>query len=206
MRTPRPKLTTADLLRANIPRRYWEVSFDKVPETAPYRGAVQKYLTNLGQHLERGEGLFLTHPTNGTGKTALAALVAKRALRLGYRAYYTMSEVYKTAVVQNQMFDEAQTVYDRARDVELLVLDDFGKEHKGASGWIESELENLIRERVQQRKTTVLTANILPQAISTHFTEDLASLLREGCYILLIPGEDSGGKNWRDEHKLGVLK
>jgi DNA replication protein DnaC len=204
-RTRKRALTSYDLERANLPRRYWNVRFSEIPDTAPYKGQVARYLRDIVGEVEKGRGLMITHPMNGTGKTGIACLIAKRAMIEGFTVYYTMSETYKTAVVRNQMFDDVQSVYERAREVDVLVIDDFGKEYKGESGWIESELENLIRERVQAGRTTLLTANLLPNQLRTEYTKDLASVLNEAVYVLLVPGSLEGGKDWRDERKLGAL-
>lgn len=205
-RVPKQGLTTADLERANIPRDYWKVRFNRIPETAPYHKEVGLYLRDIDREVDEGHGVYLFHPTNGTGKTGIACLLGKRALLRGFTVYYSMCEAYKSNVVRNIMFDAYQSVYDRARHVDLLILDDFGKEHKGASGWIESELENLIRERVQAGKATLITSNLDPRTIKEVYSVDFSSVLKQGCYILSVPGADAGGKNWRDEIKLGTLR
>jgi DNA replication protein DnaC len=198
-------LTNYDLARANIPKRYWDARFDEIPDTAPYKVQLARYMRSLREEVRAGKGLFITHPRNGTGKTGIACLIGKRALKEGFTVYYVMCEPYKKAVVTNQMFDEYQLVEERARSVDVLILDDFGKEFKGASGWIESELENLVRERTQNGRASILTSNVLPNDIANQFGEDLASVLRESVYIMLIPGAESGGKNWREDRALGVL-
>lgn len=205
-RIKKEKLTNADLVRANIPERYWDVRFDAIPDTAPYKGQVARYLRDVEDNVENGRGLFVTHPKNGTGKTGIACLIGKRALLQGFTVYYTMSEAYKKAVVKNQMFDEYELVEDRARSVDLLILDDFGKEFKGDSGWIESELENLFRERAQAKKTTIATGNNTPSQIVAQFGKDLSSVLKESAYVLVVPGAEDGGRDWRDENMLGTLK
>jgi len=196
-------LTPADLQRANIPERYWSATFKDVPKGAEHWGPVKTYLTDLESFLDNGEGLYLWSVENGTGKTALATLILRRALRLGYTGYYTRSEAAKRAmqVPERVLFDEATTVEQRLRAVDVLVLDDFGKEYRSQNGsmFTESAIEDLVRERVQRRKVTLYTANIPPRKLADNglFTVDLADVLRESVGHIEVVGPDRGGKLWR---------
>lgn len=199
-------LTADDLHRANVPERYWTASFKQVPPSAPYRATFAKYVRNLDEHLAAGEGLYLWSALNGTGKTALAAIALRHALGLGHTGYFIRSQAAKEAmqVPERKMFDEVTTVDERMRAVTLLVLDDFAKEHRTASGFAEAALEDLIRERVQRKKTTIITANVGPHKLAPKvpgevglFTVDLAEVLKESVAPIEIVGEAEGGVNWR---------
>lgn len=199
-------LTTRDLERANIPRRYWDAKLAAIPESAPYRADVAHYIGNLVPLVELGIGLYLWSEQNGTGKTAIACIILKEAMKNRLSAYYIRSQALKDAVLSDLMFDEANTVRDRVRAVEVLVIDDFAKEYKGATGYAETLIEDVIRDRVQQKRVTILTSNLAPDKIKVFFSEDLSDVLREAAATLRIVGGDEGGKTWREEGKAEVKR
>jgi DNA replication protein DnaC len=109
--------------------------------------------------LEYGEGLHL-HGANGTGKTSIAVLVSMEALRLGATVLFTTAEELRRGSIEEVWFDDSQLIIDRAREVDLLVIDDLGKEHRGDSGYAERLLEDILRQRSARRLLTVITTNV----------------------------------------------
>ena len=200
-------LTTDDMYRANIPERYWPpVGFDQVPDTAPYHARIKKYLREITVFAGEGVGLFLWAEKNGSGKTALACITLRRALQAGFSGYFIGSSELKEDVLTNRMDTNDTSVRERVRTVDFLVLDDFGKEYQGQSGFVENLVETVIRERVRRKKITIITSNIGPDQIKTIYSTDLADVLKESCYTLKIPGAEAGGKNWRDAGKEKVKR
>lgn len=195
------ELTDAVLQRMNLPARYWSVKFSLVPASAPYREAVRSYLAQVRQMRAHGVGLVLWSPSNGTGKTSLAALVAKQMRRAGLTAYFTRTDSLQEDMIEGRRYNEETTVRERVREVDLLVLDDFGKEHKARSGFTENWIESLLRDRVQALRPTVLTTNLAPEQIKGVFSLDLANVMKEAFLTVQVPGEEGGGKNWRDEKR-----
>jgi len=153
----RMRLTTQHLERAGIPRRFWDVRLDQVPPDV--RERICAYLRHLGDMLEYGEGLHL-HGANGTGKTSIAVLVSMEALRLGATVLFTTAEELRRGSIEEVWFDDSQLIIDRAREVDLLVIDDLGKEHRGDSGYAERLLEDILRQRSARRLLTVITTNV----------------------------------------------
>jgi DNA replication protein DnaC len=109
--------------------------------------------------LDYGQGLHL-HGPNGTGKTSIAVLAAMEALRLGASVLFVTAEQLRRASIEDIWFDESQLLLDRAREVDLLVVDDLGKEHRGDSGYAERLLEDVLRQRSSRRLTTIFTTNV----------------------------------------------
>lgn len=193
-------ITTEDLERANIPARYWTaVSLKGIPKAASYRRTVQRYFAKFDQMQTDGIGLFLWSELNGTGKTSIAVVAAMWALANGRSTFYYRSEDLKEATISRTPFSGGATVYDRARDVDFLVLDDLGKEYKGQSGFIESVVENLLRERIQRRRVTFITSNIDPADLPTVFSRDVTEVLKEAVFPVEIGGPKMGGKLWRQD-------
>jgi DNA replication protein DnaC len=194
-------LTSTDLAKAHIPEKYWDATLSKVPDTAPFKAHVANYLRNLREGVAQGGGVYLWASKNGTGKTALACVIAKHALRLGFTAHYVMSSDVPDLAIQRPAYDDHTTIPERMRAVDVLVLDDFLKEHKGKSGFVEAELEKLIRDRTQRQKVTVFTSNVEFAKVAEQSTVDVASLLAEAAVPIEVVGEDRGGRNWRRERQ-----
>lgn len=153
----RMRLTQAHVEGMRIPRRFWDVSFDQINEEI--RPKIDVYLRNLDDKLDRGEGLLLWG-NNGVGKTSVAVLIALEVRRRGASVLFTTAEGLRSSVLEGTMFDDEQTVIERARAVDFLVLDDLGKEHPGETGFTERLFENLFRERSAARRTTFVTTNL----------------------------------------------
>ena len=75
------RLTVADMKRANVPRRFWHVSLDNIPDEYRYKELVQSYIDQLDEMFRQGVGLYLWSEENSTGKTSLAVAVMKELMR-----------------------------------------------------------------------------------------------------------------------------
>ena len=84
-RPQRVALAKARHLSAVIPRRYADVSFDRPPVTdidPQVVAATRRFADSIDEQLDAGRGLWFMGPV-GTGKTTLAMLVSKAALKAG---------------------------------------------------------------------------------------------------------------------------
>ena len=183
-------MTVADMNRANVPSRFWNVKLSEIPEHLEYRDKVRKYLEKMDDMLAQGIGLFLYSDENSTGKTSIAVLALKQALRLRRTAYFEESGRLKAALIRAEEFEENIPIERRIRTVDLLVLDDVSKEYRTESGFAENLIESILRDRSQNLKTTVLTSNLRPNKIEQVYSADLAALLRETTIPLKISGYD----------------
>lgn len=195
----RRELNAQDLVRAGIPEKYWDVRFGKIPDGTPYKEKIKKFLKKLPEHLDHGDGMVLWAKETGTGKTALSTIIARFALMYGYTAYYIRASALQTAAIRSHMFSEMQTIEQRARDVDLLILDDLGREHSAASGFTESFVEDVIRERVQRAKSTALTTNLVfPGGLEERYGQHLLSVVGESMLNTHVVPSSEGGVNWRN--------
>lgn len=184
------RLTVADMKRANVPARFWNVKLSEIPEHLEYRDKVRKYLEKMDEMLENGIGLFLYSDENSTGKTSIAVLALKQALRLRRTAYFEESGRLKAALIRAEEFEENIPIERRIRTVDLLVLDDVGKEYRTESGFAENTIESVLRDRSQSMRLTIMTSNLKPNKIEQVYSADLAALLRETMIPLRISGYD----------------
>jgi len=137
-----------------------------------------------------GSGLYLYGP-NGSGKTHIASAILIVARIKGYTGYALQAQDFHEAVIKKLPFDEDQTILDRAKSVDFLLLDDVGKEYTpGGSGWKEAALENLFRHRAKELKPIILTSNLSPEEFKARYLESAVSILRSCTLTIEILGED----------------
>lgn len=187
----RRALTAADLERMMLPREFWETSFGEVePEASVHRQVIGKFMAKMPGVVEKGYGLLLWGP-NGHGKSALASLVLKEARRWGFVALFVRSERLRSARLDKEVFDDAHTLFKRAMLVDVLVLDDLGKEVRGErSAFTDRSIEDLLRERVTQRRTTIITTNISKDKLDSVYPESLVHGIRAMIFPVHVEGHN----------------
>ena len=184
------KLTIGDVKRANLPERYWEASLSAIPDHLDYKHKIEKYLDNLVGMMEQGIGLYLWSAEQGTGKTSVSALIAKEALRYGKTVFFEESSRLKGMLINKEQFEEGTSIEARIEMVDLLVLDDIGKEYRTSSGYAENVIETLVRARVQKVKTTIMTGNVHPKDMKNIYSEYFSALLKESVVPVNVTGHD----------------
>jgi DNA replication protein DnaC len=191
-RAQRVALAKARSLSAVIPRRYREVSFDRPPVTDIDRRivrATRAFAGDIDRHLDAGRGLWFMGPV-GTGKTTLAMLVSKAALKAGrsvaiYSLPRLLNEIRDTHRAERSHVD----LLDRLTAVDLLHVDDVGAER--TTDWVLEELYSIVNARYEDQRSMVITTNILDrEALCEQITERTVSRLTEMCDELPLLGHD----------------
>ena len=186
------KLTQEELEWVRLPRRYWRATLDGVQEGV-HKEVLSRFLGNMKAMMASGYGLLLWG-SNGVGKTSIAAVIAKEAKRAGYSVYFTRAADYRDDVFTGAMFDSELTVRQKARSVDLLVLDDLGKEGKDASGSAERCYEDLVRSRTADLKSTVMTTNLTVEQFSDPdlggYRTSFLAVMRGSVLPTLVEGRD----------------
>lgn len=152
--TEKRKLTKSDMEWMNIPPEHWRAVVAEVPESV--RDAVIRYASNVVAYVERPVGLLFIGPV-GVGKTSAAVVLAKEARASGKTVLYISVWELREDVRNKVNFDEGNTVMDRCRQVDLLVLD--GLKPEDATGHFvgAKELEELLATRSSHRRATFIT-------------------------------------------------
>ncbi|MDV2988550.1 MAG: ATP-binding protein [Dehalogenimonas sp.] len=123
----------------------------------------------------------------GRGKTHLAQAIAWHHLSadLKYSTKYVQAERMLDGL--RRCFDQPGVDFDRELNllckIELLVLDDLGTEN--STPWTRSKLQEIIDERYEAGRLTVVTTNLRPSQMDAR----VMSRLSEGVWVLL-EGED----------------
>jgi DNA replication protein DnaC len=191
-RPQRVALAKARSLSAIIPRRYRDVSFDRPPVTdiePQVVLAARRFADRIDEKLDAGRGLWFMGPV-GTGKTTLAMLVSKAALRAGrsvaiYSLPRLLNEIRDTHRAERSHVD----LLDRLTAVDLLHIDDVGAER--TTDWVLEELYSIVNARYEDERSMVITTNILDrEALCEQITERTVSRLTEMCDELPLIGHD----------------
>jgi len=198
-RAPRLAKAKASGINSVIPRRYRGVSFDRPPVTeidSTVVTAVGDWIDSMEKHLEEGTGLWLMGNT-GTGKTTLAMLVSKEALKRGHSvAIYSLPKLLARirATFDAQVGEESYAeFFERLCDVDLLHIDDLGAEKQ--TEWVLEQLYALVNERYEREKPIVVTTNLSQEQLEDQIGERTVSRLIEICgEALPLWGEDARQK------------
>ena len=158
----RRKLTTPDLERMHLPKKFWKVnsagiSDESIEGFSPREVAV-RYVDNMDEMWAKGIGMLL-YGTNGRGKSGFAACIAKEYRRRGYTVLWVEAADLKRLVIANEHFDEDETVWERAFGVDVLVIDDFGKGINDTTGFGVRLFDELIRGRNGRNLISFITTN-----------------------------------------------
>lgn len=147
-----------------IPAKYRGVSFDRPPVSQldpTVVGVLRDFVDDLDANLDAGRGLWLMGDV-GTGKTALAMLVSKRALERGRSvAIYSLPRLL--ARIRRTYDAEAGEAsylefFERLTSVDLLHIDDLGAEKR--SDWVLEQLYAIVNERYESERSIVVTTNL----------------------------------------------
>jgi DNA replication protein DnaC len=191
-RPQRVALAKARSLSAVIPRRYRDVAFDRppVPDIDPQVvAATRRFADTIDEKLDAGRGLWFMGPV-GTGKTTLAMLVSKSALKAGRSvAIYSLPRLLNEIRDTHRAERSHLELLDRLIGVDLLHIDDVGAER--TTDWVLEELYSIINGRYEDQRSLVITTNILDhEALCEQITERTVSRLTEMCDELPLLGHD----------------
>ncbi len=191
-RPQRVALAKARSLSAVIPRRYRDVAFERPPATdidPQIVAATRRFADAIDERIAAGRGLWLMGPV-GTGKTTLAMLVSKSALKAGRSvAIYSLPRLLNE-IRENHRADRSHIdLLDRLTAVDLLHIDDVGAER--TTDWVLEELYSIVNARYEDQRSMVVTTNILDrEALCDQITERTVSRLTEMCDELPLLGRD----------------
>ena len=193
MKLSRPtidKLTQAHLERMNIGKRYWGANLASIGDLTAHGKVVRKYLDQVDVMASRGIGMYLWG-NNSRGKTYTACALLKAIHQAGYSVYCVMADQLRSIYIDRSMFDPEMSVVQRVEQVEILLIEDLGKEYTGkGSGWAELCFENLLRKRTRELKPTFITTNLSPRDFGDRYKESAQAICLENMIACQVKGPD----------------
>lgn len=185
----RRTLERVDLQRMNLPEDLWLAKVQHV--NAPARKSIENYLRNIDGAMKNGAGLVV-HGLPGVGKTAISVLVAKEARSRGYTALFVRVWELREMIRARMGYDADSSMAERAREVDVLILDDLRSEDAGEKFFTLSEIFQLVKYRASRRRVTLVTTRLTPRVLSEPPMDALIDVL------LLFPVE---GQDLRKQRK-----
>lgn len=181
-------VTQEQLERALLPKVHWDSVLDNIPDKCTHKKYLTTYLQNLAGNIQDGKGL-LFYGDYATGKSAAAAIIAKAALALGNTVLYLPCPKLPDLLYKDALFEDGTTYRRRMSQVDLLILDElilYGDNR-------DNLLEVVIRDRVADKKSFIITTNHAPTFIQSK-APALFSPLKESVF-----GVSFSGINYRDQ-------
>lgn len=175
---------------ANVPRKYWPHDIENAIVADP--DAIrffQRAIDGIADVVGAGLGVA-TFGRNGCGKTSLCLYIVKAALRVGFSAYYAHVEglfgLIKDSFDETHLRERIRAI----RSVDVLLLDDLGRENEGRTGWVPATFDELFRYRDGMGLSTLMTSNLPPPACRERYGDALASLWSGSAKEILVRGND----------------
>lgn len=188
---------------SGIKKRFQQRRFENFLADTPARrkafSIAKEYADTFDRHRVDGTGLYI-EGTNGTGKTHLAAAIAMQLI-----TERKIPVICKTAgdllldiksAFDKEGASEAQ-VLDIYKKVELLVIDDLGKEQ--CTDWSISTLYSILNDRYEEMRPTIVTTNynsddliraLTPKGYDNLKVVAIISRLREVSQVMTMAWED----------------
>ena len=126
----------------------------------------------------------------GLGKTFLSAAIAREVSAEGWSVVYdTAGHIFERFEMQKfGREDDAESDVDRVLTCDLLILDDLGTEM--TTTFVQSALYQIINGRLLEKKSTILSTNLMPSEIARRYSAQIASRIEGEYQMLAFFGED----------------
>ena len=125
------------------------------------------------QYASSMKGWLLLQGSYGSGKTHLAAAIANFAVQMGVPTLFlTVPDLLDTLRFAYDSVDTTfEERFDQIRNVQLLVLDDFGTQN--TTGWAQEKLFQIINYRYINKLPLVVTTNLVLDEIESRIRSRL---------------------------------
>lgn len=184
MRQLTPKLE--QLFRVlGIPKRYWGLELSDLDNSLPqaYK-RIKTYMDNIHKNLMDGVGLYL-YGQVGSGKTSVATIVLQE---LAYQRVVP-GQFVRMPDLLNWYLNE-KPLFKRVLARRVLAIDDLGNEYRTNTEFVSSMLEELLRYRVDNKRTTLITSNYSLDGLADKYSLVIPSLILGSSLVLSFEGHD----------------
>lgn len=156
---PREEILTPIVLRrALIGEKYWDASFDAIPDRFGYKDTVRGYVLKMHEHAKTGWGMVLSGKW-GTGKTALGSIVLMEGLKRRARCLSIpcAEMVDRLWEKRPRPLPNGAPFREGLENVTFLLLDDFEVFDSKAKNTL---VEQIVRARYNRDLPTIISTNL----------------------------------------------
>lgn len=199
MRPPREQVSESSLVLMGVPKRFCKYTLADFktaggnPILKTVKNLVKEYLEDIHQNAEDGMGICFMG-SNGVGKSMLSCIILKEFYRNRYscqRVTFSryISEYTNGWGASKEDRDVAeQSLLERYKSVEFLVLEEIGKEID--SRIAKPILEDLLRYREEHSLVTVICTNLSPENLREMYGASVCSLINGNMTTISITSDD----------------
>ncbi|MGI8905765.1 MAG: ATP-binding protein [Candidatus Sumerlaeaceae bacterium] len=191
------------LVLARIPRKFLGKSLTGFAVKNPRQKEILHFAKDFlktfrGNEADHpGKGLLMTGK-EGTGKTHVAIAILREVIEKGYTGlYWNVPELFLE--LRRRMDEKSEEkegeLFDHAKRVDLLVLDDLGAER--TSEYVLDRLYVLINGRYQNDTATIITTNRTIPELKTQIGPRITSRICEMCMSIEFPEGDYRTRNMK---------
>ncbi|MDY6064721.1 MAG: ATP-binding protein [Finegoldia sp.] len=147
-----------------------------------YMDKLRKYLEKYAKNYEPADKSLIFYGDVGLGKTYLMTSIAKEIIDKGYSVvYHSAPQLAKILFkIRYNNFNVDPSEYSELEDMtyncDVLMIDDLGTELNNDTN--SSNLFDLINDRIQAKKTTIISTNIDISDIENVYDKRIASRIR----------------------------
>ena len=152
---------------------------------------ISKYLDNWKAMKQRGYGFYFWGNV-GAGKTHTAIVLANELMEremvevLFLNIPEAITRVKKT--FDSEIKTEDSRLFERMKEMELLVLDDVGVEKY--SDWMADQMYQIIDHRWKNRKPMIFTSNLSLEDLGKYYKPQIASRISGSCKPIRFADQD----------------
>ncbi len=181
------KLERSDLKAMNLPGEHWTVKFDLIQPKV--KDQIENYLSKIDEAFSRGVGLVLMGPP-GVGKTGIASVIAKEARARRYTTYFTTFWQLREDIRDERPYNDTESVFARARNVELLILDNLRVEDAVEKFYLPLRaIEEILAQRRANKLVTIVTTRLTVAELRQHMP-GFADAIQGSLLVVGVEGEN----------------
>jgi DNA replication protein DnaC len=198
----RRELSIKDFERMNLPKEHRRARSRGIQDEE-VRKVVFSYGSRVVEMVRSATGLIIDGDA-GAGKSSIAAILAKEAVRWGFSAYFVSHEELGDLRFEDRRFAEGMSVMGRVRSADFLVLDNFDGRFLSDKRFGPIELEKLVQRRNANLLTTVITTRVGERMAAkkegVEIYPGLMSTLDARTATISVYGNDMRLKSAKDAH------
>ena len=186
-----------NFLLANIPEKYFDFELDKIRDkietlepNIEQINKIEKYIDLIDNAAKKGTGLYISG-SHGVGKTAIAIIILKTAIKHYYPSFFSRSTEIIEFVRDGWKNEDKKAYWSYVVNNSIFfVIDDIGRLFSEISDYERSNIDSIFTKRDDSNLCTIITANHSLETNKDLLGDSLYSNFRERLVEVKLLGED----------------